>query len=58
MKNNPLGMESSPVIRNFLDLLHELIWVIEEKKSINIEKNRSILENNHYDLEKVKEIII
>ena len=48
----------SMVIRNYLDLLLELPWITEEKKSIHIEETRSILENNHYGLEKVKERII
>ena len=48
----------SPVIRNYLDLLLELPWMTEEKKSIDIAATRSILENNHYGLEKVKERII
>ena len=48
----------SPVIRNYLDLLLELPWITEEKKSIDIAATRTILENNHYGLEKVKERII
>jgi ATP-dependent Lon protease len=48
----------SPVIRNYLDLLLELPWITEEKKSINIAETRSILEKNHFGLEKVKERII
>jgi ATP-dependent Lon protease len=48
----------SPVIRNYLDLLLELPWVTEEKKSIDIAQARRVLENNHKGLEKVKERII
>lgn len=48
----------SPGIRNYLDLLLDLPWTIEEKKSIDIEEARRVLESNHNGLEKVKERII
>jgi ATP-dependent Lon protease len=46
------------VIRNYLDLLLELPWVTEEKKSIDIAEARRVLESHHNGLEKVKERII
>ena len=48
----------SPVIRNYLDLLLDLPWAVEEKKSIDIAQARRVLEGNHNGLEKVKERII
>jgi ATP-dependent Lon protease len=48
----------SPVIRNYLDLLLDLPWFTEEKKSIDIAEARRVLESNHNGLEKVKERII
>jgi ATP-dependent Lon protease len=48
----------SPVIRNYLDLMLELPWVTENKKSIDIAHARSVLDSNHNGLEKVKERII
>lgn len=48
----------SPVIKNYLDLLLDLPWVTEEKKSIDIAEARLVLESNHNGLEKVKERII
>ncbi|MDY0129986.1 MAG: endopeptidase La [Methanosarcina vacuolata] len=48
----------APVIRNYLDLLIDLPWVTEEKKSIDIAEARRVLESNHNGLEKVKERII
>ncbi len=48
----------SQVIRNYLDLMLDLPWVTEEKKSINIAEARHVLESNHNGLEKVKERII
>ena len=46
------------VIRNYLDLMLDLPWVTEEKKSIDIAEVRRVLESNHYGLKKVKERII
>jgi ATP-dependent Lon protease len=45
-------------IRNYLDLLLDLPWTVEEKKSIDIEQARSVLESHHNGLLKVKERII
>jgi ATP-dependent Lon protease len=48
----------SSVIRNYLDLMLDLPWVTEEKKSIDIAEARRVLDSNHNGLEKVKERII
>jgi len=48
----------SPVIRNYLDLLLDLPWETEERRSIDIAESRRVLESNHTGLEKVKERII
>jgi ATP-dependent Lon protease len=48
----------SPGIRNYLDLLLDLPWVTEEKKSIDIAQARRVLDANHNGLEQVKERII
>jgi ATP-dependent Lon protease len=48
----------SHVIRNYLDLLLDLPWTVEEKKSIDIAQARTVLEGNHNGLEKVKERIV
>jgi ATP-dependent Lon protease len=48
----------SSVIRNYLDLMLDLPWVTQEKKSIDIAEARHVLESNHNGLEKVKERII
>jgi len=53
----PHNPESS-VIKNYLDLMLDLPWVTEEKKSIDIAEARRVLESNHNGLEKVKERII
>lgn len=46
------------VIRNYLDLLVQLPWNIEEVKSIEIDKAIQILDEQHYGLEKVKDRIL
>src|SRR5665647_140993 len=46
------------VIRNYLDLILDLPWETEEKKSIDIEAARKVLESHHNGLEKVKERIV
>lgn len=48
----------SSVIRNYLDLLLDLPWVTEEKKSIDIAEARRVLERHHNGLENVKERIV
>jgi ATP-dependent Lon protease len=48
----------SPVIRNYLDLLLDLPWVTDGKKSIDIADARHMLNSNHNGLEKVKDRII
>ncbi|MCK9579428.1 MAG: endopeptidase La [Methanoregula sp.] len=46
------------VIRNYLDLMLDLPWKTEEKKSIDIAEAKRVLESHHNGLEKVKERII
>jgi ATP-dependent Lon protease len=48
----------SSVIRNYLDLLLDLPWVTEERKSIDIAEARLVLDSHHNGLEKVKERIV
>lgn len=48
----------SSIIRNYLDLMLDLPWKTAEKKDIDIEQARRVLESNHNGLEKVKERII
>lgn len=46
------------VIRNYLDLIVNMPWHMEEEKPINISEARQILNDHHYGLEKVKDRII
>lgn len=58
LENGGSHNPENPVIRNYLDLLLDLPWTIDEKKNIDINEARSVLESNHNGLEKVKERII
>ncbi|MBI5167102.1 MAG: endopeptidase La [candidate division NC10 bacterium] len=54
---HPDAAEAS-VIRTYLDWLIELPWGRQTKDKLSIKKASSILEEDHYDLEKVKERIL
>jgi ATP-dependent Lon protease len=58
LENGGSQNHESSVIRNYLDLLLDLPWVTEEKKSIDIGEARRVLESHHNGLEKVKERIV
>lgn len=45
-------------IRNYLDLLLDLPWTVEETKEIDIVEARRVLDSNHNGLDKVKERIV
>lgn len=51
--NHEAGM-----LRNWLDLVLDLPWTVEEKKDIDIAEARRVLESHHNGLEKVKERIV
>ncbi|MGE5699742.1 MAG: endopeptidase La [Deltaproteobacteria bacterium] len=54
---HPDSAESS-VVRTYLDWLVELPWKKETRDNINIAKAKKILDEDHHDLEKVKERIL
>ncbi len=54
---HPDSAESS-VVRTYLDWLVELPWKKETKDNIQINKAKKILDEDHHDLEKVKERIL
>ncbi len=54
---HPDSAESS-VVRTYLDWLVELPWKKETRDNINISKAKKILDEDHHDLEKVKERIL
>ncbi|WP_226634330.1 endopeptidase La [Brevundimonas poindexterae] len=54
---SPMSAEST-VVRNYLDWLLGIPWGKARTRPINLDKAESILEEDHYGLEKVKERII
>jgi len=54
---SPMSAEST-VVRNYLDWLLSIPWGKPKSKPIDLEKAESILENDHFGLEKVKERIL
>ncbi len=54
---HPDAAEAS-VVRTYLDWLTELPWSVATKDNLNIRKAKKVLDEDHYDLEKVKERIL
>lgn len=54
----PVASFEYPVIRNYLDWIVELPWNEATEDVLDIELARKILDEDHYDLEKVKERIL
>lgn len=54
----PVASFEYPVIRNYLDWIVELPWNETTEDVLDIEFARKILDEDHYDLEKVKERIL
>ena len=46
------------MVRTYLDWLIELPWALPEEKGIDIKEARKILDDDHYDLDKIKRRII
>ncbi|MDO5444553.1 MAG: endopeptidase La [Eubacteriales bacterium] len=58
LKKEPFGSSESSVIRNYLDTCLEIPWEKFSKETINIGKARSVLDKDHYGLEKVKQRVL
>jgi len=54
----PSASPEYSVIRTYLDWLVTLPWSLTTEDSLDIEKARKILDEDHYDLEKVKDRIL
>src|SRR5579863_8520031 len=46
------------MVRSYLDWLIELPWALPEEKPIDIKEARKILDDDHYDLDKIKRRIV
>jgi ATP-dependent Lon protease len=54
---HPESSEAS-LVRTYLDWLVELPWSKSTKDNLNIKKAKQVLDDDHYDLEKIKERIL
>jgi ATP-dependent Lon protease len=58
MSKIPEASAEYNVIRTYLEVMAELPWSEEEPGEIDVEKARTILDEDHYDLDKVKKRIL
>ncbi len=56
-RTHPASAEYA-VIRNYLDWILELPWLEETEERIDLEEAQKVLDEDHYDLEKVKKRIL
>lgn len=56
-KMHPESAEST-VVRNYLDWMLELPWCVSTRDNLNLRRARSVLNQDHFGLEKVKERIL
>jgi ATP-dependent Lon protease len=56
-KMHPESAEST-VVRNYLDWMLEIPWGVYSKDNLNIRRAKSVLNQDHFGLEKVKERIL
>jgi ATP-dependent Lon protease len=58
MARMSLAAQEYHVARTYIDWLISLPWHVESKDNLDIERARRILDEDHYDIEKVKERIL
>ena len=54
----PPASQEAFVIRSYLDVVLDLPWNKSSKSKVSIEKSRSILDKDHYGMQKVKERVL
>ncbi len=54
----PPGMPEYTVVRNYIDWLAELPWSRETKDNLDLKRTQKILDDDHFDLERVKNRIL
>lgn len=58
LAKQPYGASEAAVIRGYLDTVLEIPWGKRTQETVNIEKARKVLDEDHFGLEQVKERII
>lgn len=58
LEATPAASPEAPNIRNYLDLMLDLPWQPPEHKTIDIQEARSILNRDHFGMDKVKDRIV
>ena len=58
LQKQPFGSAEAAVIRSYLDTCLEIPWGVRTKETVDLEKARKVLDNDHFGLEKVKERIL
>jgi len=58
LKKQPFGSSEAAVIRSYLDTVLEIPWGKKSQETVDIEKARRVLDDDHFGLEKVKERIL
>ncbi len=58
LQKQPFGSSESAVLRGYLDTVLELPWGLRTKETLDIEKARRILDEDHFGLDKVKERVL
>ena len=58
LERMPEGAAETGMIRSYLEWLTELPWRIEDEPSIDIATARQVLDEDHFDLEKIKRRIL
>lgn len=58
LRNIPIASPEYSVTRNYLEVLAELPWAVKTKDILDLNRAQKTLDNDHYDLEKVKKRII
>ncbi len=58
LQKQPFGSAESAVLRGYLDTVLELPWGVKTEETLDIDKARKILDEDHYGLDKVKERVL
>ncbi len=58
LERMPEGGPESGMVRSYLEWLSELPWKLDEEKPIDLVAARRVLDEDHFDLEKIKRRII